>query len=84
MTSGVRLAWLRAQEQAQRAARDTPVPAPEDGEPPGRDWDTGTPEYQQRKARADEAKADAERMRDPERGHWSSDVSGPVGVTRYS
>jgi hypothetical protein len=78
-----RLAWLKAEQQAQRAAQD-PAPAPADSDTPGRDWDDGTPEYQARQAKSAQAKADAERMRDPERGHWSSDVTGPVGVTRYS
>jgi hypothetical protein len=78
-----RLAWLKAEKQAERAAQD-PVPAPADGDPTGRDWDTGIPEYQARKAKADGAKADAERMRDTERGHWSADVTGPVGISRYA
>jgi hypothetical protein len=75
--------WQAAQAQARRAQADPEQQPPEDGES-GRDiWDQGDDAWQARQARAAEAKAAKERMRDTERGTWSSDLSSPAGVIRY-
>jgi hypothetical protein len=75
--------WQAAQAQARRAQADPEQQPAGDGEP-GRDWDEGDDAWQAREARAAETKAAKERAKDYERGSWSSDITSPVGITRYS
>jgi hypothetical protein len=78
-------AHRKAQQAAIRAQLENPgavaPPAEETAGEYGRDWDEGSEQYQQRQARIAAAREQRERMRDPEPGHWSSDMNRPSGVT---